>query len=96
MFIFDLRKIKWICFKMSREKGGPLSVLARCILSGQRIRVHIRGINKIRGFAVGTLVSERLKYPIFTLRHVHFHPYFVLHLCIRCLCGLYSDNGSIL
>ena len=44
---------------MTREKGGPLSVLARCILSGERLRVHVRGINKVRGFAVGTLVSKR-------------------------------------
>ena len=35
-----------------------MSVLAKCVQSGDRVRVHVRGINRIRGFAIGTLVSH--------------------------------------
>jgi hypothetical protein len=45
-------------FQANIEKGGPLSILARCVSTGERVRVHVRGINRIRGFAVGTLVIK--------------------------------------
>ena len=38
-------------------KVGPMSNLAQCVQSGERIRVHVRGMNRMRGFAVGTLVN---------------------------------------
>ena len=43
--------------KKQGENGGPMAALQNCIDTGRRIKVFIRGIDRMRGYCVGGIVA---------------------------------------
>jgi len=41
----------------TKAKGGPMSVLSQCVQQRKKVKVYVRGIDRIRGHAVGFLVA---------------------------------------
>ena len=39
------------------DKGGPMALLARCVQDQTRVKVMVRGVDRIRGHVVGFLVA---------------------------------------
>lgn len=42
---------------MANQTSGPMAVMQQCVQEGKRVRVHVRGRDKMRGTSVGTLLA---------------------------------------